>query len=93
MNYLRTDDAYHLSLNKDQTFVLTTPYKTIESVYELSDDSACPVNLYAPSGKKCCIGLRELGPKIVIDKKSADYIFLGSEIEGICKGGVFDKVR
>jgi len=93
MNYLRTDGSYHLSLNKDQTFVLTTPSQTIESVYELSDESYCPVKLYSPSGKTCCIGLRELGPKVVIDKKSAEHTFLYSDIAGICKGGVFDKVK
>lgn len=81
-------------MKNDQTFTLTGANRTITSVYELSDSSSCPIKLYSASGDSCCISMRNVGPKVVIDAKTPGYLLtLGSDFRALCEGGVYDKVE
>jgi len=88
MNYARTDGKMKFSINKDQTF----DYAGIQGVYELQPQNGCPIKLYSPTGKYCCISIEQVGPKFLVKTKSKGT-GMYSEIGPICAGGVFDKVK
>jgi len=92
--YLRVDGAHRLVINLDQTYELTWLEK--ESVnHGLYEEIECWVKgeedprkgnviFYTADGDKCCVSLRKIGNKTLVER-------IGGYIYKVCNGGVYER--